>query len=113
MYKRQIIRKDGERRARSFMGPRTLEFLVRDAPSDDDVMEDLRCASIAIGNLIENQVAGSDPKLASAVQRQVNALYNSAANQALSEGGFGAGDGKMLSILPEDFPRAPELDDEG
>ncbi len=111
----EVIAEDGRRRLRTCFGARTLEFLVEDARKSQTSLEDLRCAAITIGNLIEDQVAASQPEVAKTIQLQINSFYNAAANQAFADAGFCGPDGKILAILPEYNPKVPDttLDEEG
>ncbi len=104
----EIDQKFGLERRQTLYGPATLERLINAAKRDEDAFSQLQCAFILIGNLIEECIYQTHPKLAQVIQLQINSFWNATANQALAESEFG--NGRVIAILPEHDPMPPELE---
>lgn len=106
----ELVRESGRERREFLRGPATLERLLDAAKRDDQAFGQLQCAFIIIGNLIESAIYRTHPKLAQAIQLQINSFWNASANQALADSEFG--NGRVVTILPEHDPMPPELEEE-
>lgn len=85
------VRSAGAARKAKMQGPATLAALLSAAKqSNGEALAELECAAIVIGNLIEDAIGETNPKIADAVQLQVNSFFHAALKTHLeSESGEG------------------------